>query len=142
MFFWNCCLGQKVNARVLLKSGIDESQLLFKLCKCFITWKIACVYVCACIYMHVCTHHCICAAVFTWRSRAQSLNNSYLLSFLRGHVYRETDEMHFKKCAWSSNFIKSLFKKRLFRGGMVWNILCSNNIVCLQLGEKNKQNQA
>lgn len=56
MFFWNYCLGQKLNARVLLKSGIDESQLLFKLCECFITWKIACVYVCACIYICMYVH--------------------------------------------------------------------------------------
>lgn len=37
MLFWNYHLGQKLNARVFFKSGTDEFQLLFKLCKCFIT---------------------------------------------------------------------------------------------------------
>lgn len=59
MLFWNYHLGQNLNARVFFKSGTDEFQLLFKLRKYFIAWKIACIYICICIYACMYTLLCV-----------------------------------------------------------------------------------
>lgn len=67
----------------------------FKLCKCFITWRIVCMYIHTCIDVHICTHFCMHVAVFSWRWIAPGLNNSCVLLFPRAHVYREMNEMHF-----------------------------------------------
>lgn len=93
----------------------------FKLCKCFIRWRTVCMYIHACIVVHICTHYCMHVAVFTWRWKAPGLNNSHVLQLLRAHVYREMNEMHFKKCSCSLNFIKCLFKEWLFILLLVWS---------------------